>query len=523
MPNSENMNIDTALAKLEGAQKGGSITNGDLSEIAAVIRGSDALAPELKGASYLKDFGEKYNPTFGTNVALAIAKSVSASADPSNKTPGERLMDVARNIASGADHSISESPPKFGWTLSTNIGVMMNHAGGDEKSESGAFRTTNGTSDFIKANKPEGADPSVEMNVLKKFPALMAVVAKGSSTKVAEQDMISIIGNGSSKGDNGKNVAGLYVEGDAMESQVKEKIAGFIKAGTLNGKEAQSYLHEKNKEVAQYGVEVYSATKNDEMLKVANTYLRNAKQMSAQYTAAISNPPDAVAPSVRPAAPPQGPPTPKASPRPATPSPFSLDINKPPEKPVTMQVSEALWKDKGLGGLKNALDILMKKSEYITYQGDEKSVPDNQPNQKASVLRQTIKNMHKLVGFAEEQKATLNPETIETITKAIQNNGLAACVENHLEAQDILGSRNLNDSGRRDAARTTDAAGRALGNLAGSISTIKKEVAGAVATARVKKFTQDHPPQNHGTGSLKPEGGRTAQAPNQSQSAGRNS
>ena len=246
--------VDKALKQLADYQDD-KIPSGkkgeDLLKIAATIKKNPKLVQE-KGFGYLQDFAEHYpknQQAIGSSekVSKIITKCIIARASESQSDPAERLQAITEDIASGKARSLSQARTNVAFVLTTNIGLMINN------DESGVKRVKGGLNRGLTDSglSVEDAEKLTDQ-IARRYPPIAGVVGKGDSLKAMEQDMITIIGNGSQGMEGQKNQAARYVELQKFEKGVKDQFLGYVKAGTIDTPEVQQYLTEKSLQAAEH-------------------------------------------------------------------------------------------------------------------------------------------------------------------------------------------------------------------------------------------------------------------------------
>jgi hypothetical protein len=114
---------------------------------------------------------------------------------------------------------------------------------------SGIVKLKDGIQKFLSVSKNAEEFTNV---FLDKYTPLFAVLGKDESLEAIKQDMAIIIGHGSQRVAGHKNQAGRYLELQAFEREVKNKIINYIQSNALDVPEAQEYLVNNSIKAAEY-------------------------------------------------------------------------------------------------------------------------------------------------------------------------------------------------------------------------------------------------------------------------------
>lgn len=239
------------IKKLEKMQNNGGNNKKQLVKIAENLEKVEE-ALERNGYGYLKDFVDHYpknSKDFSemTSLSRVVTDCIAIKAQHNGIDPKTKLSEVAKSIANGASFSLSKEANKLGYTMTTNVGVMIN------QDESASKRAISGTrSNLQNAGIDDKIIDGNIMPVLKeKYPAIIGVMGVSESENVVKNDMITVIGHGSSSS-KGVNFAQRYTEQQNFEKEVKAKIIKFAKDNAMDSPEAKKYLTEKSVEAIEH-------------------------------------------------------------------------------------------------------------------------------------------------------------------------------------------------------------------------------------------------------------------------------
>jgi hypothetical protein len=197
------------------------------------------------GYGYLENFIQKYfeNPD---NYKLAQGANAVARMILSSIASPAELQEILKNIADGKMNSLSNAVPIFDFTLTNNIRNMAKYSP-DDKTVSDQQRAYQGAISTLSAKGINATEAKSDIDkILEKHPIIIGVLGISDSLSRLNQDMWTIISNGS----NGtpENHAARYLKMQKFEKEVKEKVVEFAGANKLDTKEAQDFLKEKSAE-----------------------------------------------------------------------------------------------------------------------------------------------------------------------------------------------------------------------------------------------------------------------------------